>query len=252
MSGDDKNKLPERKYYSINDAAIKMKCSVNDILHYASVGILNLCIYLDFKCDVDEKRVHLNIPLEQINQIDELFQSLNGDKWRVGNLEFIISKGSESGISGYYAGRLFGFFYVPSTEALRAEFVQGDEVTLTYISTNPEDYDSEDVEINFLRDDGEAFPKSNFCLMASEIEKINSNDIGDFPKQKESETDKTIAKKAELIPALLKMIPELSDVNLETTSVTKIVELIEATAATKQIAIPNTHWQTWQKYLGRK
>ncbi|WP_447868732.1 hypothetical protein [Rahnella aceris] len=254
MSEDDKNKLPARKYYPIKDAAEKLKCSVNDILHFASVGILDLCIYLDFKCEVNDKRVHLNIPFEKINQIDDLYQTLSGEKWNVGNLEFLLSEGSNGGISGYYAGRLFGFFYVPSTEALRAEFVQSEEVKLTYISTNPEGYDGDDVEINFLKDDGEVFTKNSLCLMASEMEKINSTDTGNFPKQKEREpeTDKTIAKKAELIPALLRMIPELSDVDFEKTPINKIVELIEATAATKQIAIPNTHRQTWQKYLGRK
>ncbi len=242
--------LPERKYYPINDAANKLECSVNDILHYASIGIIDLCIYLDLKCDVDEKNIHLNIPTQKISEIDDVFKSLDGDKWSIGDLKFLISEGV-SRISGYYAGELFGFFYVPSTEALRAEFNQ-EEVRISFISTNPEYYDGEDIEINLIKDGGEVFDKKSFCLMASEMEKIKSPDTGAFPKKKESEADKTIAKKAELIPALLKMIPELSDVNFETTSVTKIIELIEATAATKQIPIPNIHRQTWQKYLGRK
>lgn len=244
--------LPERMYYPIAEAASKLGCKSSDILHYASVGIFHLSIYLDFSCDVNDKRVYINLPSEKVSEIDDLFKSINGDEWSIGNLNFIVSNANDNAISGYYAGNLFGFFYVPSTEALRAEFNQSDEILLSFLTTNPEDYDGNDIEVCLLKDGGESFKKSNLCVMAREIKKISSNGTGEFPKSKIPETDKTIAKKAELIPALLKMIPELSDVNLETTSVAKIIEVIEATAASKGICLPETHRQTWQKYLGRK
>lgn len=179
-------KLPERKYYSINDAAIKLGCSVNDILHYASVGLLNLCVYLDLKCNVDEKNIYLNIPPEKINQIDDCFQILDGDKWTVGNIKFMVCGENDNKISGFYSGELFGFFYIHSTEVLRAEFTQDEEVKISFLSTNPEDYDGDDVEISLLKDGGEIFKKSNFCLMASEIKNLDSTESGQFPKQKES------------------------------------------------------------------
>ena len=206
MSEDDKIKLPERKYYSINDAADKLECSVNDLLHYASIGIIDLCIYLDLKCDVDAKIIHLNIPPQKISEIDDDFHRLDGDKWSIGDLKFLISEGSND-ISGYYSGRLFGFFYVPSTEALRAEFSQ-EEVRISFISTNPEYYDGEDIEINLLKDGGEIFDKKCFCLMASELDKLNSIGSGDFPKKKGSSDHYPAGnenKKNKLIKALIEI-----------------------------------------------
>ncbi|BEO77829.1 hypothetical protein SMTE4_37990 [Serratia marcescens] len=243
--------LPERMYYPILEAAKKLECSQSDILHYASVGVFNLSIYVDFKCDVNSRLIHMNFPSEKVNDIDD-FQCIDGDKWSIGNIDFIVSNGSDGVISGYYSGRLFGFFYVHSTEALRAEFSQDDDVRLSFLTTNPSDYDGNDIEINLLRDGGEIFNKANLCLMSSEFNKITSAVGGDYPKSIRTETDKTIAKKAELIPALLKMVPELSNVDFESTPVTKIIELIEVVAASKGVLLPETHRQTWQKYLGRK
>ncbi|HHZ3461553.1 TPA: hypothetical protein ACWCBK_004056, partial [Escherichia coli] len=55
----------------------------------------------------------------------------------------------------------------------------------------------------------------------------------------------------EIIPALIKLIPEMQDVDLEETPVTKIAEMIEVIAAQRGVELPSTHRQTWQKYLGR-
>lgn len=66
-----------------------------------------------------------------------------------------------------------------------------------------------------------------------------------------NESKKTIAKKSELIFYLLKMIPELSGIDLENEKITKIAAMIEEIAAKKGIDLPSTHWQTWNKYLER-
>ncbi|MDP8607190.1 hypothetical protein [Serratia marcescens] len=243
--------LPERMYYPILEAAEKLGCSQSDILHYASVGVFNLSVYVDLKCDVNSRLVYINLPRDRFDDIDD-FQCIDGDKWSIGDIDFIVSNGNDNVISGYYSGRLFGFFYVHSTEVLRAEFSQNDDVQLSFLTTNPSNYDGQDIEISLLRDGGEVFKKANLCLMLNEFNKISSGVSGDYPKSVHPETDKTIAKKAELIPALLKMVPELSNVDFESTPVKKIIELIEAVAASKGVCLPETHRQTWQKYLGRK
>ncbi|WP_158302469.1 hypothetical protein [Sodalis glossinidius] len=40
--------LPELKYYSLTKAAKFLKCETDDILYYASVGLLDVGVRLDF------------------------------------------------------------------------------------------------------------------------------------------------------------------------------------------------------------
>lgn len=43
--------LPERMYYPLAKAAVKLNCGVDDLFHYASIGVLQLCVYIN----IDEK-----------------------------------------------------------------------------------------------------------------------------------------------------------------------------------------------------
>lgn len=83
--------------------------------------------------------------------------------------------------------------------------------------------------------------------MAEQLEDIKQEPS--FPSMDES--GKTVAKKGELIKCLLRLIDDMSDVDFDNTPVSKIVNIIEATAARKGVDLPETHRQTWQKYLGR-
>ncbi|WOO48776.1 hypothetical protein R2S03_15040 [Hafnia alvei] len=47
--------LPERHYYPLAIAAKKLKCDVDDLLHYAGIGLLELCILAPkSECSVEE------------------------------------------------------------------------------------------------------------------------------------------------------------------------------------------------------
>ena len=59
-------------------------------------------------------------------------------------------------------------------------------------------------------------------------------------------------KLSEVIPALLKMIPEFDDVDLEGESISKIASILEAIAAAKGIELNLPDKNTWARYLGRK
>ena len=65
------------------------------------------------------------------------------------------------------------------------------------------------------------------------------------------ESPKTLAKKAELIPALIKLIPEMDDIDIGTAPVAKVIAVLEAAAAMKGVFLPATDKNTWAKYLGR-
>lgn len=66
-----------------------------------------------------------------------------------------------------------------------------------------------------------------------------------------SESGKTIAKKGEMIEALLKLIPEFSSEDVEEMAPAKIKNLVEAVASERGVAFPETDLGTWSKYLRR-
>jgi hypothetical protein len=70
-------------------------------------------------------------------------------------------------------------------------------------------------------------------------------------KDDKPEDPKTAAKKAEIIPVLIKLLPDFNDVDIDLMAVSKIQSLIESIAAKQGVELPDTHVQTWQKYLGR-
>ncbi|MBC3382012.1 hypothetical protein H8I69_23130 [Serratia fonticola] len=47
--------LPERHYYPLDLAAKKLKCDVNDLLHYASIGLLELCVSMPKRPNSDKE-----------------------------------------------------------------------------------------------------------------------------------------------------------------------------------------------------
>ena len=79
----------------------------------------------------------------------------------------------------------------------------------------------------------------------------NIKNTGDFPKITE-DSPKASSKRNEVIYSLIKLIPEMGDVDQDTESLPKIADLIDSIAASRGIEFPKTHWQTWQKYLGRE
>ncbi|EOM2434987.1 hypothetical protein DB293_004810, partial [Escherichia coli] len=96
---------------------------------------------------------------------------------------------------------------------------------------------------------GYEFDVNYLCVMASDLDNIKNT--GDFPKITE-DSPKASSKRNEVIYSLIKLIPEMGDVDLDTESLPKIADLIDSIAASRGIEFPKTHWQTWQKYLGRE
>ncbi len=39
--------LPKREYYTLQQAAKKSGCEVEDLLHYAAIGVLQLCVHYE-------------------------------------------------------------------------------------------------------------------------------------------------------------------------------------------------------------
>lgn len=235
-------KLPERIYYPLPEAAKKLECTVKDLFHFAYIGVINISVYVSsYKND----GLLAMIPNHLIDEIDNDFGGVLGaDKWCVFGLDFR----KEGSITGYYAKSISGFFYVWRDFFAMAEFTDGiDFIHIPSLTTRPEAEGGE-VEIASMQGSIELDARY-LCIMASDLEQIK--EFGTLPIKK-VDTPKTLAKKGEIISALIKMNSELSDINLETTPVAKIIAIIEAAAASKGIDLPPTDKNTWAKYLGRK
>ncbi len=234
-------KLPERMYYPLPEAAEKLGCKVSDIYHFAYIGVIDISVFIpSFKGD----ELLIIMPSELINEIDNDFGVLGNDKWGVFDIEF-REKGA---MSGYYAKSISGFFYVWRDSFALAEFTRDVDLIKTPSLTTRPEAEGGEVEIANMHG-GIELDSRYLCIMASDLGKIK--EVGSLPIKK-IETPKTIAKKGEIISALIKMNPELSDIDLDTTPVSKVIMIIEAAAASKGVELPPTDKNTWAKYLGRK
>ncbi|MCJ1811771.1 hypothetical protein GOY79_06265, partial [Klebsiella quasipneumoniae subsp. similipneumoniae] len=84
------------------------------------------------------------------------------------------------------------------------------------------------------------------------LHKFHQLSIDYFKNTQSGEHPRTANRKGEVIPALLKMIPEFDDVDLEGESISKIASILEAIAAAKGIELNLPDKNTWARYLGRK
>lgn len=233
--------LPTRKYYPIAEAAKRMQCQESDVLHLIAIGELDAYVFMNnFKLD-DGKLMHLNMTEEFERRID-CFLSITGEQWsvydikKINNYDAVIS-------SGYYAGVIDGLFYVDGGNISPLEFGE-DKIFVQQLSSKRDLGEGEyPLDINFLL--GEVIiEKRKICILEKDISSIHSRES--------SESNKTIAKKAEVIPQLIKLIPEFKDVDVDEMPAEKVVALVESIAASRGVEMPQMHIQTWRRYLGRK
>ncbi len=147
---------------------------------------------------------------------------------------------------GYDVEKVKGFFYIGPIDCIGLEFTHEDDCfTVSGISTEPDITAEEAIVVIFKKE--LRISKKFLCVMSEQLEDIKQTPS--FPSMDES--GKTIAKKGELIKCLLSLIDDMADVDLDNAPVAKIINIIEAAAARKGVNLPDTHRQTWQKYLGR-
>lgn len=235
-------KLPERIYYPLPEAAKKLGCTVKDLYHFAYIGVINISAYVPSYKNDD---LFVMIPTHLIGEIDNDFGGVLGtEKWVVFDLE--IRKTDT--VTGYFAKSISGFFYVWRDCFAMAEFADGiDFIRTPSLTTRPE---AEGGEVDIASLQGPIELDARYlCIMTSDLESIK--EFGTLPVKK-LDTPKTLAKKGEIITSLIKINPELYDIDLENAPVAKIISIIEAAAASKGVALPPTDKNTWAKYLGRK
>lgn len=244
--------LPERLYYPLPEAVKKIggNCTVKDIIHFGAIGAINISVYVEYHYAEENTYFHLNMPSEKIAEIDD-FNSLSGNGWSIGHIEFKKIKEGFM-IDGYYAKTINGFFYVNSESLISAEFSNDELIALSNVSTGPEQFEDDCIDIDFLITNNLSVDLNKLCIRAGDLANIKTS--GRMPEvfnNADFESRKTIAKKENLIKALLTLVPEFSDVDIEGLAVSKIKTIAEVAAANRGIDFPKTDLGTWSKYLER-
>ncbi|EAY6134785.1 hypothetical protein AH775_08510 [Salmonella enterica subsp. enterica serovar Give] len=247
-----------RVYHTLPLAAKKMGCTVEDILHFGATNRLEICAYID---GVEERYDYCTFNVFFDNEDSEnsfsktinKYNSIFTDMYEISlfnyNDEFCVDD-ERMVIEGLYANHMKGFFAIPSEFLVEVELSSACEIinlSPRYLYT-PKGYG------NYIRLDnieGLSIPENRLVIFDREISDFNYERKPKYAGG-ERESPKTAAKRNEVIYSLIKLIPEMGDVDLDTESLPKIADLIDSIAASRGIEFPKTHWQTWQKYLGRE
>lgn len=237
-------KIPERLYYPIPEAAEYLGCSVRDIYHFCATGMLNMSIYLNGISDDDAG--FMSVDLGSYGHAP----SLDGKAINIVN--------DYSGIYGIHykddkhhlltAFDLYGIFSVPSVSCILLELSNDEFISIGRVDAYGTKGDGED-EVSIIFSEFVDIPRSYLCIRGDDIKNITKPTpliMGGM------EHSRTSNRKGEIIPALLKMIPEFSDVDVDTEKACKLADILEATAASKGIELQMPDKNTWAKYLGRK
>ena len=236
--------LPERLYYPLSKAAKKIGCDEDDLIHFGAIGKLEVCSYIEGAFD----QYSINDGLK-INDQDSI--TIHGRYCSFASMS----------IDGCPARLHFHGLMMIGTNVLRdIEFYdECSTVELYGCAPYQNSYDNNDIHIFEIATDEITITKKDLYITADEIANITSGKIinrYELSDKKgfsiQNESPKTTAKASELILPLLKIIPELSDIDFDNEKLTKIVNIIESLAASKGIELPKTHRQTWGKYIGRK
>lgn len=235
--------LPVRKYYSLNDAAKYLSCEISDLIHFGATERLSFYAYINHKNNSDKFHFQINMPDYAVDKID-FFGSIMFDDWVVLGVEY-NDQTDILPVNGYYAKEVRGLFFVEHQTLIDMEFSSNNNAIITFFSDVNYLENEFPIEFNVLGFEICVSPDA-LCIKHEDLEKLK-----ELNSPHADESDKTLAKKENLIRALLELIPELSGVDVDTISVKKLKEIIETTAAERGVDFPRTDLGTWSKYLER-
>lgn len=241
--------LPNRMYYPLPEAAMKLGCTIKDLYHFAAIGALNISVYFPNGVRI----VSLIIPDFLESEIDlENGGVLQGDKWTISGVSKVISQDVQwvefFACKAYTADIFSGFVYIVNDSFASAEFLnESAKFSSRLFTTQPE---SEGFGCQMMTEKAIEIDSRFLCVMSDDIENIKAS--GSFPVYGRKESARTANRKGELIPALIKMIPDFHDVDIDSVPVNKLINMIETLASSKGIEINSPDKNTWARYLGRK
>lgn len=246
----------KRAYYTLPMVADKLQCSVVDVLHLGATNRLEICAYIN---DVQESEDYCSFNvffdkeddyIEEVNQNNSIITDLYEIALFNYNELTSVDENQKVKFKSWYANHLRGFFAIPSEFLIDIELSNLDE----YVKINARELYTPKMygkTINISNIEGLYISESRLVVLDGELSGFNFTAKAKYPGS-DKDTPKTIAKKSQLIPVLLKLIPEVSDLDLDSVAVSKVINIVETLASQKGIDLPATDKNTWARYLGRK
>lgn len=224
--------LPRRKYYPLHKAAKEVECDIDDLLHYASMGILQLCVHININGDDAFSDCYINSDID-----DDLLESLQKEVnpapliWSTDmnyiseDADFLLLSLSDE--CGSKINNAIGWFAINNTELIMPEFEETGEIeafTLVHLREHL------NMKNKYLRKKTSGYnpglimfyqPKkftiNDFCITSPELELLKSGggDLLKFAFMKNPEESaiaqkkigaKTINGQSEFIKSLLYLL----------------------------------------------
>lgn len=194
--------IPERLYYPISEAAKKLNCSISDVIHMGATGVLNFSIYLPAWQESEKDR--FNVFTFSIDE-SEKQGSLRGKGWSISGIYHEKIDGEKDRIVSF-ARSLNGFFSLSAQNLIELEFDVGAplfKVNSLKVRTNETEVD----EILIHSFYGVMLPVKNLCIMASDMDDINTRK-GELPESDADSAPKRVNtnKQAKMIKALIEIL----------------------------------------------
>jgi len=234
----EKIELPKRTYYPLTEAVKKLNCSLNYIYHLAARGEITLAAYIPM-FDNRNKNHQVYIPFEGTGSIEK-------DKYiDLGNLAFANVNESSRNNSVIMCDFdvMRGFAHIVGGAFTELEF-DSNKKSVSVLGLSSSSL-RDGLGIFVQMSEKEEIDIDKLCIFESEMNLITSG------KDKD-EHPRTSNKKGEIIPYLLKMIPEFSNVDIDTAPASKISNILEKISATKGMELPIPDKNTFARYLGRR
>lgn len=249
--------IPERLYFPLTEAAEKLGCSIRDVVHLGAIGALRFSIFLNSWSESEGEK--FNIIFDPLDSEPEKhmqggFIGLQGKSWSLtGYVKDDLEVEPSMGFVTRFAKHVRGFYHLPSYSLTDVEFNFPCEVFRVH-NLFSHDESSSFPAIKLHSFSGVMLDVKNLCILTTDLKNINSSGSA-MPVIKNDELEdspKTVAKKGEIIPNLLRLIPEFANVDLDAVPVAKVISILESLSADKRIEFPKVDKGTWAKYLGRK
>jgi hypothetical protein len=203
--------LPPRLYYPLPEAAKKLECTIQDVIHMGATGILQFSIYIAGWLEKENNR--FNIFLLSIDDTGELTDNVSNDVlrgagWSISGIyKEKITSGRGAGNELYFARALNGFFNVSHSNLIELEFdFESSNVKLHSLKVSESGAENDELLIHSF--EGVNFPTRYLCVMSKELESIG-NKTGTLPQLEQEES--TVARKpnsnkqSQMIKALIEV-----------------------------------------------
>ncbi|MGJ3444843.1 hypothetical protein [Enterobacter sp. PTB] len=243
----------KKDYYSLNEVARILDCEVGDLIHHANNDKIYFSVFIERQRFDEGHKPSLFVNDDVMKEMS--YGYVDVDKASMQHISGPFENPGILPMHAYKVGIFDGWFYLGFDYNPKLEFDEdvdfsGYVMSLFKLDSSDPECKSCSVIISFVDGDIDklslpvSIKRADLFIDSHFLNVLLHGDI-------DSESSKTANKKGEIIPVLLKMIPELAEVDIDTAPAATIKNMLEVIARTKKLPFPDIGKDAWIKYLGR-